>query len=147
MEIYEKLNSEASDTISVSFLFLDGNKETVEVDPSDTISTTKSGVFSDEKYRDKLIRLVYCGKLLEDDKTLNDYREDYTEIEDNAFIHVSLQENRIEEVQVDNEELEDMEEEDPNVIEEHEGTGVDFLIGVILGFFFHVIMLICVLSI
>jgi ubiquitin len=71
--------------IQVHVKTLQGNTITIDVSKEDTIASLKDKIQEKQGIPSDQQRLIFNGKQLEDDKTMNDYN-----IEDSANIHLVL---------------------------------------------------------
>jgi ubiquitin len=70
---YSQPSSASGDSIQFFVKTLQGETTTLQVSPNETIAHVRSILEKKQGIKAEEIRLVYAGKQLEDDKTLNDY--------------------------------------------------------------------------
>lgn len=99
----------------------------------------------------KNVRLIFCGKLLEDSKKISDYG-----ISNQDIIHAVVNEskttvqpsappvpnNEADELDIENEELQEYFYDEQDI----EGTNYDLLWGMIFGYLLSILMLFCLLT-
>ncbi|KAF2219284.1 XPC-binding domain-containing protein [Elsinoe ampelina] len=69
--------------MKLTFKDLSQQKFTIDIEPSETIADVKSKVAAERKSDASLLKLIYSGKILQDDKTVESYK-----IEEKGFIVV-----------------------------------------------------------
>ncbi|PNS14509.1 UV excision repair protein rhp23 [Sphaceloma murrayae] len=69
--------------MKLTFKDLSQQKFTIDIEPSETIADVKSKVAAERKSDASLLKLIYSGKILQDDKTVESYK-----IEEKGFVVV-----------------------------------------------------------
>ena len=95
-----------------------------------------------DRSENKTVKLFYLGKTLEDSKIVKDYSNAYSELEDNCFVHAAVVNQSPPPPVI--EPMVEVREEEPFEQPQDEGTNTDLILGIILGFFFHVLVFLCV---
>lgn len=149
----EMKDIEMTDAGSIKFTIcqVGASKHTASALPSWTIKQFKERIYYDEIQQNKNVRLIYCGKLLRDEQTLNE-----AGVRDGAIIHCAISEFHSEIVN----NPEDENHNDPGALNREEdvqippwlltgnmprqGSNGDFVLGFIMGFFIGVLTLIWV---
>jgi len=149
-------NNKDSDLINVQIKTLNDPILNFTLPKSNTVHQLKNLIIENQNLQGKWLRLIYQGKILEDDQPLSTY----SDLKDNCFIHCAVSDEPpashtiAEQPQNDREiDLEQLERglllsdnersSNPTSVEflNVEGTNVDLFFGMLMGFLLGVIML------